>query len=241
MDLPVPISQSGNFVDDSVDMQGVPTVAASAPTVSAGTLDEPVSQTILRELLAIARKVRLVLFPIAESEIELKNWDLWGPLVFCMALAVVLAISSRTGDARSDVLPSPLFYFASLNHPSLQPHFRWCVRLCLGRCRRRHPKRQVSRWETVVLPNCMRPWILPLSPRGRCHRRSHHSLVLVHSAPDHGRRDGMECMGCACLLRWMCAPGATRPGHVPHLPVLLLHRVACRREPRVITTPDYFQ
>lgn len=50
-------------------------------------LDEPVLTTILRDLRNIWDKVLLVLYPKGESQV-LKEWDLWGPLVLCLGLAM---------------------------------------------------------------------------------------------------------------------------------------------------------
>ena len=59
------------------------------------TLDEPVSQTILRDLRQIAFKVRHVLFPVSNGLKELRDWDLWGPLLLCLLLAVSLSFSAK--------------------------------------------------------------------------------------------------------------------------------------------------
>jgi hypothetical protein len=49
------------------------------------TLDEPVWETLKRDVLTIGRNLRSVLIPInwdfANSSAALNNWDLWGPLV----------------------------------------------------------------------------------------------------------------------------------------------------------------
>mmetsp|Transcript_2192 Transcript_2192/g.2479 ORF Transcript_2192/g.2479 Transcript_2192/m.2479 type:complete len:194 (+) Transcript_2192:150-731(+) len=66
------------------------------------TLDEPISETILRDLRGIATKLKFVLLPRATSEEtlrELRNWDLWGPLLLCMVLAVTLAHDALEGEA----------------------------------------------------------------------------------------------------------------------------------------------
>ena len=48
------------------------------------TLDEPVSETLNRELRAIANKMHKVVVYSSDSKAELRNWDLWGPLVLCL-------------------------------------------------------------------------------------------------------------------------------------------------------------
>jgi hypothetical protein len=54
------------------------------------TLDEPVSQTLKRDLLRILHKLEYVLIPRfnADKSKDLQNWDLWGPLLFCLILCM---------------------------------------------------------------------------------------------------------------------------------------------------------
>lgn len=58
----------------------------------AAALTEPVYTTIWKELKRICIKLRYVLIPIGTSKIhakhELRNWDLWGPLIFCLLLSM---------------------------------------------------------------------------------------------------------------------------------------------------------
>jgi hypothetical protein len=64
-----------------------------------GTLDEPVSETIMRDLNRISRKLKIVVNPfqlgVDQSDVdaeekrkEIRNWDLWGPFIFCLILSV---------------------------------------------------------------------------------------------------------------------------------------------------------
>merc|ERR1719411_2232967 len=46
------------------------------------TLDEPVKDTVMRDLKAVGKKFFHVLYP-KESKSLLREWDLWGPLVLC--------------------------------------------------------------------------------------------------------------------------------------------------------------
>lgn len=61
------------------------------------TLDEPITDTLLRDLKAIARKIAVVALPCIGGDDELRDWDLWGPLLLCMILAMILG-----GNASSD-------------------------------------------------------------------------------------------------------------------------------------------
>lgn len=62
------------------------------------TIDEPVSETILRDLRLVGRRLLMVVIPsISRSEMraELRDWDLWGPLFLCMSLAVMLSLTAH--------------------------------------------------------------------------------------------------------------------------------------------------
>eukprot|EP01052_Picozoa_sp_SAG31_P005722 SAG31_NODE_256_length_19032_cov_5.305181_9_plen_275_part_00 len=78
-------------------------VVSSLPMES--TLDEPVLKTLERDVLRVARRMKLVIVPKSTDEkqmeikAELRNWDLWGPLVICILLATVLSISSPADQA----------------------------------------------------------------------------------------------------------------------------------------------
>jgi hypothetical protein len=56
------------------------------------TLDEPVSVTLKRDLNKIYRKLMCVLNPRSdvEHDREIRNWDLWGPLIICVLLSVII-------------------------------------------------------------------------------------------------------------------------------------------------------
>uniref|UniRef100_A0A915EFK7 Protein YIPF n=1 Tax=Ditylenchus dipsaci TaxID=166011 RepID=A0A915EFK7_9BILA len=54
------------------------------------TLDEPVWDTINRDLKLVSGKFAQVLVPAKKEQNVLKNWDLWGPLFICVALSLIL-------------------------------------------------------------------------------------------------------------------------------------------------------
>lgn len=69
------------------------------------TLDEPVRETILRDLRQVADKLKVVLLPLGAGSQEnvlqkLREWDLWGPLLVCLLLSSVLSLSAP-GDSAS--------------------------------------------------------------------------------------------------------------------------------------------
>ncbi|KAI8888403.1 Yip1-domain-containing protein [Backusella circina FSU 941] len=57
------------------------------------TLDEPVSVTIMRDLSKVAHKSLQVLHPKGDRNV-LKDWDLWGPLLLCLTLAITLSLNA---------------------------------------------------------------------------------------------------------------------------------------------------
>ncbi|KAF7287206.1 hypothetical protein GWI33_002027 [Rhynchophorus ferrugineus] len=64
------------------------------------TLDEPIRETILRDVKAVGVKFGHVLFP-KEKKTLLKEWDLWGPLMLCTFMAMVLqgsGMADHTND-----------------------------------------------------------------------------------------------------------------------------------------------
>jgi len=89
------------------------------------TLDEPVSETIMRDVRAVGSKLRVVMLPLdrnmhfgysvvedseggATEELganqkkvieSLKDWDLWGPLIVCLILSVLLSLKAPTNQA----------------------------------------------------------------------------------------------------------------------------------------------
>ncbi|CAH1958026.1 unnamed protein product [Acanthoscelides obtectus] len=64
------------------------------------TLDEPIRDTILRDLRAVGVKFAYVLIP-KEKKTLLKEWDLWGPLLLCTFMAMILQ-GSDTADNTND-------------------------------------------------------------------------------------------------------------------------------------------
>eukprot|EP00949_MAST-11_sp_MAST-11-sp1_P000652 g652.t1 len=80
------------------------TLADDAPAISydlAGTLDEPVMETLKRDFQKIGQKLKHVLIPTAKGDDavrELKNWDLWGPLLLCLSLSIMLSLSAPAGQ-----------------------------------------------------------------------------------------------------------------------------------------------
>ena len=71
-------------------------VALSYPSLS---LLDPFGAPQLRDLRSIWAKLLQVLYPPRSGSIGsgsdlLKEWDLWGPLVICLALAIMLSLDA---------------------------------------------------------------------------------------------------------------------------------------------------
>ncbi|CAM9171976.1 unnamed protein product, partial [Phaeothamnion confervicola] len=61
------------------------------------TLDEPISETIMRDLRQVGSKLKIVLLPRSGNDVvlrKLKEWDLWGPLMVCLALSIMLSTTA---------------------------------------------------------------------------------------------------------------------------------------------------
>uniref|UniRef100_A0A7S3UNG0 Protein YIPF n=1 Tax=Oxyrrhis marina TaxID=2969 RepID=A0A7S3UNG0_OXYMA len=69
------------------------------------TLDEPIKDTILRDVRGIAAKLKYVVLPRARVEkgAGLREWDLWGPLILCLMLSIVLAAQTKKADQAGQV------------------------------------------------------------------------------------------------------------------------------------------
>uniref|UniRef100_A0A7S3VLA5 Protein YIP n=1 Tax=Dunaliella tertiolecta TaxID=3047 RepID=A0A7S3VLA5_DUNTE len=76
---------------------------SSGPGYNESTLDEPIWRTIYRDVVTIGRNLRSVLIPIKWGEFSnrdhaLRNWDLWGPLLFMLMLATTLSWGEQSAS-----------------------------------------------------------------------------------------------------------------------------------------------
>lgn len=67
----------------------------------------------MRDLSAIGSKIVLILYPAGSSSSKavLRDWDLWGPLVACLGLAVVLSVNGTFLCTSLSLSLSTLFDF----------------------------------------------------------------------------------------------------------------------------------
>lgn len=58
------------------------------------SLEEPVEESVRRDLLKVWTKLKLVLIPQADQSSDVRDWDLWGPLFLCLLLALTLSLDA---------------------------------------------------------------------------------------------------------------------------------------------------
>jgi len=77
--------------------EGLPTALDENSRLPTNTLDEPITDTIRRDLIRIYKNLVMVVFPIedrSQQSAALRNWDLWGPMIFTLGLAIPLSIGA---------------------------------------------------------------------------------------------------------------------------------------------------
>ena len=82
--------------DENIVLEGelsnVNTDSQRRPSYS--TLEEPITETVFRDLKAVAVKFQHVIIPVEKKSL-LSDWDLWGPLILCTFMAFVLENSEE--------------------------------------------------------------------------------------------------------------------------------------------------
>uniref|UniRef100_A0A7S4KEV4 Protein YIPF n=1 Tax=Guillardia theta TaxID=55529 RepID=A0A7S4KEV4_GUITH len=76
------------------------------------TLDEPVLDTVKRDLGMVWTKLTKVMMPSRDTRDELRNWDLWGPLFLCLILAILLSIDESGNIQESTNRDRPAVVFS---------------------------------------------------------------------------------------------------------------------------------
>ncbi|CAE8650847.1 unnamed protein product, partial [Polarella glacialis] len=104
----------GGYMSPGLPGEGVDVLSGSIETAAhlegQCTLDEPVMETIMRDLRSIGTKLKYVMLPRARADKAhgLKQWDLWGPLFLCLALGIML--SSQAEDSQQASLAFALVF-----------------------------------------------------------------------------------------------------------------------------------
>ena len=91
-------------------------VGSGVPPEGFNTLDEPIKETIMRDIRAVGQKFYHVLYPVEKTSLlkvnkinrcfcamnhhphVLQEWDLWGPLILCTFMATVLQGHDTSSD-----------------------------------------------------------------------------------------------------------------------------------------------
>ena len=109
---------SGNIALQDSPVKSDSAYANPIDSTSANSLHEPVSATIIRDLKRIGFKLKYVLMPkIREDKCkELRDWDLWGPLLLCMLLSLTLSLanSSNSSEETASLVFSIVFSLISI-------------------------------------------------------------------------------------------------------------------------------
>ena len=81
------------FLEGDLSSVGI-SESQGGPRPTYSTLDEPIRETIFRDLKAVSQKFKHVIIPVDKSSL-LSDWDLWGPLILCTFMAFVLENSGN--------------------------------------------------------------------------------------------------------------------------------------------------
>ena len=90
------------------------------------TLNEPIKETILRDLKAVGMKFKHVIIP-TEKKSLLSDWDLWGPLILCTFMAFMLENSQAGTLCESPSLCNyilsilMILYFSRFQRTAVRP------------------------------------------------------------------------------------------------------------------------
>ena len=103
IDSKIPETQplSLNILKKNNNRENTSSVIQIPPSIKStdiSTLDESVSITIKRDLDLIYTKLKLVMNPFISKEkkyIQIRQWDLWGPLLLNIILALTLTFNTK--------------------------------------------------------------------------------------------------------------------------------------------------
>ena len=129
--------QESNLSEVSLNTPFFPTQKSTFAMDPISTLDESLLKSLSRDLLHIWKRLRYVLLPVCWSKKDpnLRSWDLWGPLLFCLLLSYTLSAHSNDSQAsqifatvftlvwlgsvvvtvNAQLLGSPLWFFHSVS------------------------------------------------------------------------------------------------------------------------------
>jgi len=79
-----------------LDLEGEMSAPIHLNTDDSSTLDEPIKETFLRDAKAIGTKFKQIFLPTQSKQQLLRDWDLWGPLIICVVLALLMQGTDST-------------------------------------------------------------------------------------------------------------------------------------------------
>ena len=133
--FPISANNKGLFNQFQEDEKNNDTTTES----SRMTLDEPVLDSLKRDLFRIYNKLKHVITPRLTSRKieELYNWDLWGPLIFCFLLCI--SLSNDNNESSTFVVIFTIYWIGGLvvtfNGQFLGANIGICQMICLlGYC-----------------------------------------------------------------------------------------------------------
>ncbi|VDM44426.1 unnamed protein product [Toxocara canis] len=137
--------REGQFVDLTGQIAGAPSKSRRARSSAVepdletdfDTLDEPVWDTVKRDLRTVGAKFGQVLVPRNNQQL-LRDWDLWGPLFICVFISLLLQSDDGGKGPRFTEVFSLTFFgsvIVTLNIKLLGGHISFFQSLCvLGYC-----------------------------------------------------------------------------------------------------------
>ena len=91
-------SGSNGAMLQELDLEGEISAPVHLNTDDSSTLDEPIKETFLRDAKAIGTKFKQIFLPTQSKQQLLRDWDLWGPLIICVVLALLMQGKLEPGD-----------------------------------------------------------------------------------------------------------------------------------------------
>lgn len=89
-DLRHQVKMNDSNINDQIHMPKIEEYKENNTSELENTLDEPIIESIKREFKRILNKLYTTIIPTfsVEKNSDLKNWDLWGPLILTLTLCM---------------------------------------------------------------------------------------------------------------------------------------------------------
>ncbi|CAL8115868.1 unnamed protein product [Orchesella dallaii] len=131
----------GSHVEGDMNVGGLSGTKSESVDGEFNTLDEPIMQTITRDLKAVGRKMMGALMPNPSKNLLMKEWDLWGPLILCTYIGLMLqGMDDSSGYQFTELFvlvclgtAGVTYHLINISHASLSIFQAICVLgYCLG-------------------------------------------------------------------------------------------------------------